>query len=196
MKNIPWLFISLPTRPSRMSRTRLPNAASGRFLHPWHQVPRLNEEEARTRTSSSSSSTPSPRPGARPRWPEAQERGSPPQAHSSTARAGSHCDTSSAPFLRTANDDSLDNPLDLTLDGIPNLVERLLGMLELAPKRLGVGLDAELVVRDAVAEVQARTEGEVGFEDEAELGEEAFAAGRGVRDEEAGFGLVVHLRGG
>ena len=69
-------------------------------------------------------------------------------------------------------------------------------MLELAPKRLGVGLDAELVVRDAVAEVQARTEGEVGFEDEAELGEEAFAAGRGVRDEEAGFGLVVHLRGG
>lgn len=30
--NAPWLFISLPTRPSRMSRTRLPNAASGRFL--------------------------------------------------------------------------------------------------------------------------------------------------------------------
>ena len=30
-EDAPWLLVSLPTRPSRMSRTRLPNATSGRF---------------------------------------------------------------------------------------------------------------------------------------------------------------------
>lgn len=54
-------------------------------------------------------------------------------------------------------------------------------------------LDRELVVRDAVAEVQAGRDGQVGFEDERELREEAFPPGRGVRDEQSRLGGVVDL---
>jgi hypothetical protein len=89
----------------------------------------------------------------------------------------------------------LDDTFHLSLDSVPHLVEALLGVLQLSSKRLGIVLDAELVVRDSVSEVKAGREGEVGLEDEGELGEESFATGGGVGDEKAGFGLVVDLRG-
>lgn len=54
-------------------------------------------------------------------------------------------------------------------------------------------LHRELVVRNAVAEVEAGRDGQVGLEDEGELREEAFAAGGGVRDEEASLGRVIDL---
>lgn len=88
---------------------------------------------------------------------------------------------------------ALDDSLDLVPDRLPNLIERLPRRLQLGPERVRVMLDRELVVRDAVAEVQAGRDGQVGFEDERELREEAFPAGRGVRDEQPRLGGVVDL---
>lgn len=90
--------------------------------------------------------------------------------------------------------DALDDAVDLVLDRVPDVVEAFLRKLELALERLGVVLDAELVVRDAVAEVEPGGEGQVRLEDEAELREETLAARRGVRDEQARLCRVVDLR--
>ena len=88
---------------------------------------------------------------------------------------------------------ALDDAVDLVLDRVPDVVEGALGELELALEGFGVVLNAELVVRDAVAEVEAGGEGQVRLEDEAELREEPLASGRGVRDEKARLCRVVDL---
>jgi hypothetical protein len=88
----------------------------------------------------------------------------------------------------------LNNRLNLSLDRLPNIVKALLRRLQLPPKRLRIVLHRELVVRNAVAEVKTGGNGQIGFENEGELSDETFAAGRGVGDEEAGLGGVVDLR--
>ena len=90
-------------------------------------------------------------------------------------------------------DDSLDDSFDLTLDRFPDFSESLPRVLQLRSEGFRVVLHRELVVRDSIAEVQASGQGKVGFENEAELSEETFSSGRGVREEQASLGGIVDL---
>lgn len=78
----------------------------------------------------------------------------------------------------------INDGVNLALDTVPDLVELVLASNKLLTERVKVGLDAELVVRCGVTEVQACGHCEIGLEDEGELGKDAFTAWTGVRDEQ------------
>lgn len=85
--------------------------------------------------------------------------------------------------------------LHLSLDRLPDIVERSLASGKLAPVVVEGGVDAELIVRAAVTEMQTGRDGEVGLERDGKLVQDALAGGRGVGDEDAGFGGIVDAMG-
>lgn len=200
----PFDFISLPILPSLTSSTRLPNAASGRFLLVRRrQLPSSSSEKEATTHQfqqffhpASSMSCPPPAAGGA-------------ETRLATARAlASNCLWFSLstitcvrqllpPFLNLASlklrRNSLHHRLHLLPHRFPNLPKALLGAFQFGPKSVNIMLHGELIVGHSIAEVQAGREGEVGFERKGELGEETLAAGRGVRDEQSRFGGVVDL---
>jgi hypothetical protein len=96
---------------------------------------------------------------------------------------------SKQPLLRLAVGDC---GLHLGLDSIPDIVERSLGGGELAAVVVEGGVDAELVVGAAIAEMQTGRDGEVCLERDRQLVEQALTGGGCVGDEYAGFGRVVY----
>jgi hypothetical protein len=79
---------------------------------------------------------------------------------------------------------------------LPHLVECVPGIRQLASEPGKVRLYAELVVARCIPEMQACTDSQVGLERQSELGKKALATWGGVREEETGFGGVVHPLGG
>ena len=81
----------------------------------------------------------------------------------------------------------VNDSIDLCLDALPDLVKGILAEGEFVTETLEIGLNAEFIVGSGVAEVEASGNGEVGLEDEGELGDDALATGAGVCDEETGL---------
>ena len=81
------------------------------------------------------------------------------------------------------------------LDSVPDIVEGCLGRSQLASVVIEGGVDAELVVRAAVSEVQTGRNAEVCLESHRDLAQYAFPGWRGMGDEDAGLCRVVDAIG-
>lgn len=84
----------------------------------------------------------------------------------------------------------VDDGVNLGLDTFPYLVESIFPKLKFVAETLKICLYAELVVGGGIAEVETSRYGQVGFEDESELGNDTFATGAGMGDKKTSFGGV------
>lgn len=90
----------------------------------------------------------------------------------------------------------IDYGVYLRLDRVPNTVKSILSIAQLVPEAIVVALYAKLVPRRRIAEMKAGGNGEVCFEEKGKGGNDAFAAGASVSDEEASFCRVKNPLGG